>query len=288
MQKVTVLGLGIMGGGIASNLLKKGFPVTVYNRTRSKAGPLAAQGATIAESLHQAVETAEVVISVVGDDTASRETWTGVNGALAGVKPGTVLIESSTLTPDWVRELAALAFEKQCKFLDAPLMGSRAAAAVGQLGLLIGGDAAVIDQVKPVLEAFSVRQAHLGATGAGATYKLITNMMTAIHVAAVAEGLTLAEKAGLNMEQVAQLIQTSPTYSPVVQLKLPRMMENRYEDTDFSLKWMLKDIGYALDLGEDLGVTLKTASGAHQAFGIGVDKGLGEHDMAVVVEGLRK
>lgn len=288
MQKITVLGTGIMGGGIAANILRKGFTVTVYNRTRSKAEPLATEGAIIADTPAQAVAEADVVISVLGDDNASREAWLGENGALAAVRPGAVLIECSTLTPGWVLELAQKANEHGCKFLDAPLMGTRPAAASGQVGLLIGGDAEVIAQVQPVIDAFANRQAHLGANGAGSTYKLINNMMGAIHVAAIAEGLTMAEKAGLNMEQVVQLIQNGPTFSPMVQGKLPRMVEQRYADTDFSMKWMHKDVTYALGLGEELGVTLKTAAGAQQTFQIGLDTGRGDEDMAAIVEGLRK
>src|SRR5512145_364837 len=120
MRKVALLGLGIMGTGLAGNLLKQGYNLTVWNRTRSKAEAFIERGAQIADTPRQAAANAEVVIVVVGDDDASREVWLGPDGALAGAKPGTILIECSTLSPDWARELAALAADHGNKFLDAP------------------------------------------------------------------------------------------------------------------------------------------------------------------------
>jgi 3-hydroxyisobutyrate dehydrogenase len=287
MTHVALLGLGIMGGGIASNLLKKGFTLAVYNRTHAKAVPFAAQGALVADTPRQAAQDADVIIAMVGDDDASRSVWLGDDGALGAAKAGAVLVECSTLSPDWVREWAGLGAARGVSCLEAPVAGSKEAAANGQLRLFVGGDAAVVEQVRPVLEAFSTQINLLGPNGAGATWKLVNNMMIAVQVAALAESVALAEAAGLNMEQVSQLIANGPGASGIVKGKLPRMLEKRYADTEFSLRWMQKDIRYALALGETLGVSLTSVEGAQEVFTAGLEK-LGDQDFSAVVEVLRK
>lgn len=287
MTQVALLGLGIMGGGIASNLLKKGFTLAVYNRTRAKAEPFAAQGARVADTPRQAADGADVIIAMVGDDDASRAVWLGDDGALNVAKPGAVLVECSTLSLDWVREWAGLGAARGLACLEAPVSGSKDAAANGQLRLFVGGDSAAIEQVRPVLEAFSSQINLMGALGAGATWKLINNMMIAAQVAALAEAVALAETAGLNMELVNQLLLNGPGASGIVKGKLPRMLEKRYADTEFSLRWMQKDIRYALALGEAFGVSLATVEGAREVFTAGLGN-LGDQDFSAVVEVLRK
>src|ERR1044071_544508 len=146
MQKVAFLGLGIMGAGMANNLFKAGFPLTVWNRTRVKADAFANQGIRVADTPRQAANDADVIISMVGDDSASREVWLGDDGALTGAKPGAILIESSTLSPEWIRELADLVQKKGHQLLDAPVTGSKSAAAEGSLRMLVGGDSSALEQ----------------------------------------------------------------------------------------------------------------------------------------------
>ncbi len=288
MQHVALLGLGIMGTGMADNWLKKGFSLTVYNRTRSKAESFASQGAQIASTPREAAANADIVVAMVGDDPASRAVWLGDDGALAGAKPGTILIECSTLSPDWVRELAALAAAQGCELLDAPVTGSKPQAASGQLNLFVGGNANTLEKVRPALEAVSAQINYLGPTGAGATWKLINNMMAAVQLVALSEGLVLAEKAGVDMQQAVTLITNSATASNIVKGKLPRMIESRYDDTDFSLNWMHKDVRYALALAEQFGVTMNGVAAAETVFKRAHDKGLGDQDMASVYEGVRE
>ncbi len=288
MQKVTLLGLGIMGQGLAGNLLSNGFELTVWNRTAAKAEGLTARGAKLADTPRQAAAGAEVVIAAVGDDAASRAVWLSADGALAGAASGAVLVECSTLSPGWVRELAGLAAERGCDFLDAPMAGSKDAAANAQIALLVGGQAAALERARPALEAISRRVEHLGPSGAGATWKLIYNMMIAVQVAALSEGLALAEAAGLDMEQVVSLILNGATSSRIVQAKLPRMVERRYDDTEFALKWMQKDARYAVELAQAVGVPLQTAAAAVQVMQMARDKGLDDKDFAAVIEGVRR
>lgn len=288
MERIALIGLGIMGSGMAANWLDKGFNLIVCNRTHRKTEPFAAKGAQVARTPREAAESAHIVAVMVGDDAQSRAVWTGENGILAGVRPGTILIEFSTLTPDWVRELGAMAAAQGCAFLDSPVTGSKPQAAAGQLNLFVGGDAATLETVRPVLEAVSRSISHMGPVGAGATWKLINNMMTAVQLAALAEGLTLAQKAGIDMQQAASLIAESASASGVVKGKLPRMMEGRYGDTDFALQWMHKDVCYALVLAAQLGLSLPTVQGAETVYHQAMSKGLGALDMASVYEGVRE
>ncbi|HEY0734629.1 MAG TPA: NAD(P)-dependent oxidoreductase, partial [Herpetosiphonaceae bacterium] len=148
MQEVAILGLGIMGSGMAHNLLKAGFSLTVYNRSRDKATALESAGARVADTPRAAVESADVIVAMVANDEASRAIWLGDDGALAGVRSDALLIECSTLTTGWVRELADLAQQRAAVFLDAPVTGSKPVAESGQLGFLVGGDSAAFERAR--------------------------------------------------------------------------------------------------------------------------------------------
>jgi 3-hydroxyisobutyrate dehydrogenase len=288
MQTVALLGLGVMGSGMAQNLLKAGFSLAVYNRTRAKAEPLAVKGARVAETPKEAVSAAQVILSMVGDDTASRAMWLGENGALAGAKPGAVLVECSTLSLPWVRELAGLAASHNLAFLDSPVTGSKDAAEAGELRLLVGGDAAVLERARPVLEAVSKRIDLFGPTGSGALIKLINNLMGGVQAVVLAEGLALAERAGLDMEQVVSFIINGAPGSPLVKGKAARMAARDYADTQFALKWMHKDTTYALRAADEFGVPMPTVAVAREVYRMARNLGLGEADFAAVIEALRQ
>lgn len=288
MLKVALLGLGIMGSGMAQNLLKAGFPLSVYNRTRAKAVPLGDQGARVADTPRAAAEGADVVIAMVGDDAASRAIWLGADGALAGASSGAVLVECSTLSLDWVRQLAGLAAERGLTLLDSPVTGSKDAAAAGELKLIVGGDPAALERARPALEAISQRIYHFGPTGAGATVKLVNNLMGAVQIAALAEGLLLAERAGLDMQQVVPFIINAAPGSPIVKGKAARIAARDYDDTQFALRWMHKDASYALAAANEYGVPMPTLAAARELYQMAKGLGFGEQDFAAVAEGLRQ
>jgi 3-hydroxyisobutyrate dehydrogenase len=287
MQRIALMGLGAMGSGMAANWLKKGFALSVYNRSRDKAEPLAAQGARVTGTPRQAAEGADVILACVANDEASREVWLGADGALQAAKPGAVLIESSTITPDWVKELAAKAKGKGCDFLDAPLGGSKPAAAAGQLIFFVGGEQEALDKARPALEAVGSKINHLGHVGAGATWKLINNMMVAVEVAMLAEALRLAEKAGFKAAQAGSLIANAGVASPVIQAKIARMVEHKFSDTDFALQWMRKDADYAIGLAKAAGMDLSLLPAAAKLFREAEAAGLGKDDLAAVVRAVR-
>ena len=282
MQRVALLGLGTMGAGMAANWLAKGFQLSVWNRTHARAQALAGKGARVATTPREAAEGADCVFAMVADDAASRAVWLGDDGALAGAKTGAVVVESSTLTPDWVRELAGHARAKGCAFLDAPVGGSRQAAASGELRLFVGGDAATLDKARPALIAIGSKIDLLGPAGAGATWKLINNQLIAAQVAALGEALDVARKAGFRPVQISSLILNGAALSPIVKMKLPSMLNGDYDEPDFALSLMLKDARYAAALAQSLGAPADLVSGAVKAFARAEAKGLGAKDIAAV------
>ena len=282
MQRVALLGLGTMGAGMAANWLAKGFGLTVWNRTRARTQALADKGARVATTPREAAEGADCVFAMVADDAASRAVWLGDDGALAGAKTGAVVVESSTLTPDWVRELAGHARAKGCAFLDAPVGGSRQAAASGELRFFVGGDAATLDKARPALIAIGSKIDLLGPAGAGATWKLINNQLIAAQVAALGEALDVARKAGFRPVQISSLILNGAALSPIVKMKLPSMLNGDYDEPDFALSLMLKDARYAAALAQSLGASADLVSSAVKAFARAEAKGLGAKDIAAV------
>jgi 3-hydroxyisobutyrate dehydrogenase len=284
MQRIALLGLGTMGSRMAANWINRGFSVSVWNRTRAKAEPLAAMGAAIAASPGAATENADIVWAMVADDDASRDVWLGGEGALAGIRPGAIAIESSTLSPAWVRELAGLAAASGVDFLDAPVGGSKAVAAEGKLAVFVGGEAAVLERARPAFEAIGGRIHHLGPHGAGATWKLINYMMAGAQIAGAAEGLTLAAKAGIDVAKAAELIAGGVTASPAVTGKLQRMIEKRLGDPDVALRLVAKDQRYALALARSLGVTLEMIAASAEIYRRAEAEGLGDLDLAAVIE----
>ena len=287
MTKVALLGQGIMGSGIAQNLLKAGFPLTIYNRTKAKALPQLEKGALWAETPAAAAAAGEVVISVVGDDAASRAVWLGETGALAGLRPGAIAVECSTVSLDWVRELQAHVTGRGFRFMDAPLMGSKLVAQAGTLSLAVGAEPATLEEVRPVLAAYATTITHFGAPGAGTTYKLINNMIAGVHLTALGEGLALAERAGLNMQTVLEAITSGAVASPMVKGKAARVIAREHTDTHFALRWLHKDMTYALRAADQAGVALPTIAVARELCRLAMQAGLGDQDCAAVTEVVR-
>ncbi|MGC1650422.1 MAG: NAD(P)-dependent oxidoreductase, partial [Candidatus Sulfotelmatobacter sp.] len=183
---VAILGLGIMGSGMANRLLSANFPLAVYNRNREKCVPFASAGAFIADSPREAASRSRITLSMVADDAASRDVWLGEEGALNGAPAGSVLIESSTLSGDWIQELAAKAVERGCQFLDAPVTGTKPHAASGELLFLVGGAAEALAAAQPVFSVLGRDAVHLGANGSGALMKLVNNFVCGVQAASFA------------------------------------------------------------------------------------------------------
>ena len=284
--RIAFLGLGIMGAGMARRLLGAGFPLTVYNRNRAKAEPLVAAGARVADSPREAAANADVIISMVSDDSVSRAVWLGENGALAGAPRGAVLVECSTLTIGWVQELAAAAAARGCDLVDAPVTGSKVAANAGELNFIVGGSEAALEKIRPVLAPMSRTITHLGPSGSGATIKLINNFVCGVQVASLAEAVAWIERAGLDRPKALAVLLDGAPASPLVKLLAGRMTARDFTP-NFKLSLMAKDLRYAVQEGGARGETLATAAAALEVFQQAVAAGHGEKDMAAVVESLR-
>lgn len=271
-----------MGAGMAGRVLAAGFPLTVYNRHRAKAEPFANSGAKVAATPREAAAQADIVIGMVADDAVSRAIWLGADGALAGAQGGTVLIESSTLSVAWVRELAALASERGCDFLDAPVTGSKPHAEKGELLFLVGGKAAALETARPVLTVMSRGIVHLGPVGSGALMKLINNFMAGVQAASLAEADALIRAGGLDRQEAMNVLANGAPGSPLVKTLAARAMAGDFAP-NFFLKLMAKDLGYAYNEGEKNHIDLRTASAALDVFKNAIAAGRGDEDFSAVI-----
>jgi 3-hydroxyisobutyrate dehydrogenase len=285
--RVAFLGLGIMGSGMARRLLRAGFPLTVYNRNREKAAPFAAEGASVAATPREATGRADVIVSMVADDAASRGLWLGENGALAGAASGTLLIESSTLTVGWIKELADASAARGCELLDAPVTGSKAHAAAGELNFLVGGSAAALEKARPILSAMSRSIVHIGPTGSGTLLKLINNFLCGVQLVSLAEAVSLIEKSGLDRAKALEVLTNGAPGSPLVKTVSARMVSGDYAP-NFPLRLMAKDLGYALGEAGQYAVPLATAAAALKVFEKAVAEGRGGEDFSAIVEQYRQ
>jgi 3-hydroxyisobutyrate dehydrogenase-like beta-hydroxyacid dehydrogenase len=277
--KIGLIGLGLMGRPMGMNLLKAGHTLTVWNRTASRADELVAAGAVLAKTPREAAADADVLITMVSDPPALEEVLLGStsksatetcvteeNAALPALKSGSVYIDSSTVSPDLARKIAAACAEKGVRFLDAPVTGGDWGAKKGELVFMIGGDEETLKAVEPILGVMGKRWFLLGPNGAGQTIKLAMNSILALQVEALAEALALVTAAGLKGEKLIEVLQSSMARSGVLDVKAPNLLKGEYPPS-FPLRLMYKDISLALDLASKLGVTLPASSAARETYG---------------------
>lgn len=286
MARIGFIGLGKMGLGMAGRLLAAGHSLSLFNRTASKAAPLVERGATLSASAAAACRDADAVIVMVADDEASREIWLGADGVLSRPpRPGALAIECSTLSYDWVTQLAAAANARGLRYIDAPVTGLPENAAAGQLALLVGAAAADLEAARAVLAAFSQRIIHFGAVGTGTAYKLIVNLLGAVQIASAAESMALAERAGLDLNVVAEALGSGQAASPQVIRNTRRMVEgDRNRNVTFTPRLRLKDVDYALRLANKLDLGAPFGALAANAFRELCASGRGEENESNVIE----
>lgn len=256
MTTVAFIGLGNMGLGMANRLLEAGHDLRVYNRTSSKAANLERVGAKRCLTPREACTDAEAVFAMTADDTSSRSVWTGPDGVLAAqLAPRAFAIECSTLSYKWVMELADAARARNLRYVDAPVTGLPDAAAAGELTLLLGADAADLESARPLLTAICNRILHFGAVGSGTAYKLIINLMGAVQIASLAEGMALAERIGLDLNAVANAISSGQAASPQVVRNARRIVADDHDrNVVFTPVLRLKDVDYCLKLAQSIGM----------------------------------
>ncbi len=278
MKKIGIVGTGIMGNGIAVNYLKKGYVVFVWNRTKSKLDSLSKLGAVAAATPREVAEKADIVFEVTGDDTSSKAVWLGEDGILAGPKADSVLISSATISVEWTDELAKLCTGKGYTFFDMPMTGSRAGAEGGKLTFLVGGDQEALERLKPDLAAVSEKQMLFGKTGSGIRYKLLLNMLAAIHIVGLGEALKIAQKNGMDVKKVGDALAEKP--GGVTTNLAWRDYQRAPEPINFSVEWAAKDLDYARAFTK--GMTLPLLDDVRAAYREAIKKGIAQSDWTAV------
>jgi 3-hydroxyisobutyrate dehydrogenase len=280
---VAILGLGVMGSGMAGRLLSSGFPLAVYNRNREKSAPFAAKGAHAAATPREAASKAQFILSMVANDAASRDIWLGEDGALAGAAPNSILIESSTLSGGWIQELAAKATERGCRFLDAPVTGTKPHAANGELTFLAGGTPEVVEAARPVFSVLGRETIHLGPVGSGVLMKLVNNFLCGVQAASLGEALRLIDAGGLDRTKALSILTGGAPGSGIVKRIAERVTTNDYAPA-FALRWMAKDISYAIADASQRKIALQTAAAAFSIFQQAVAEGYGDEDFSAITK----
>jgi len=279
---VAVVGLGAMGSRLAANLLTDGYRVIVTNRTPAAAAGLAAAGAVVAASPREAAAGADVVLAVVSDDPASRAIWTDPeHGLLGGLRSGRVAVECSTVSPEWVRELAGVAVASGARFLEAPMIGSRPQVDARALVHLVGGAEETLDEVRGVLEVSATRTHHCGEVGAAATSKLIVNALLATQIATIAELLGVAERSGLAVGATMDLLASLPVTSPAV-ARAGGAMINRAFNPNFPVDLVAKDLRYLSELAARLDGEVPMSRSALAGFLQRSVEGHGHEDLTAI------
>lgn len=281
------VGLGAMGGRMAKRLVDAGHRVVGYNRTRAKARPLVAAGMRLAESPRAVAEAADVIFSMVTDTAALKTLALGADGIVAGLRPGAAWVEMSTVSPTATRELAALVAVRGAAMLDAPVSGSVATLEAGQLSIMVGGDPAVLERVRPYLLAIGPTITHVGPLGLAVTMKIATNLGLAVQMLAFSEAVLLAEKAGIERERAVETLLKSVVASPMVKYRGPFVLKMPAEAW-FNVPMMQKDLALALELGRSVGVPLPTTALTYEMLTAARGLGLAEYDFAVVFDVLAR
>jgi 3-hydroxyisobutyrate dehydrogenase len=280
--RVGFIGIGAMGTPMSRNILKAGFPLTVCDRLPGKTSELALQGAAVASSCAETAARSDVVITMIGQVADELEAVLGSRGVLEGAHPGLTLIDMSTVGIVATKKMAAASREAGVGFLDATVSGSVGPAREGKLGIMVGGDRTVLETVEPVLRAMGDRIFHVGPNGAGSAMKVIINLMIGMTVLSVAETLTLGRQAGLDPQQMLEILGETAVSSPHLKNKGKMMIDHQFEPA-FALKYMQKDFDLIMEAAHELKTPLFASAIAHQVYSAANVAGYGDLDYAAVI-----
>lgn len=287
MEKIAYLGLGIMGQGMVANLLKAGYPVTVWNRSPEKAQGLVAQGAVLAATAVDAVIDADVIMYCLSDDAAVKDVVLVDGPIVAGTHPGQIAIDMTTVNPATSRTEASAYAARGVEFLDAPVFGSKNEAANGGLWIVVGGKREVYDKVKPILDVLSETTHYMGEAGKGAAMKLVGNLIVAFQLEAIGEAMVLATKAGLNPADVLGVLAVTDFKSPIFDGVGSALVRRDFE-TNFALKLMLKDANLISRFAQDLNSPTPALAVIREMIKGGVNRGWGDENASAFIKNLEE
>ena len=288
VMQIGFIGLGIMGSRMAANLQKYGHSLLVHNRTREKAEALLAKGARWADSPADLAANAEIIFTMLAHPEAVQEAALGERGFLAHFAPGRLWVDSSTVNPSFSREMAAQAQAQSVRFLGAPVTGSKDAAAVGKLTFWVGGGSADLEACRPLLQCMGNRIVHAGGQGLGASLKMVMNQLLGTVMAAYAEGLVLGQSLGLSRDVLFEAVLSGPAAAPFLAAKRKRIESGDYEDADFPLQWLQKDLHLAAVSAYESGAAMPLTNVAKEIYRLAIREGDGEKDFSAICGYLAK
>lgn len=283
MANLGFVGLGVMGSEMVSRLLGKGHSVTGYNRTRAKAERLISAGMKWAGSPRGVVEASDLIFSMVTNSKALEAIVEGPEGILAGLTPGKIYVDISTVSPEFSREVASKVRAKGADMLDAPVSGSVITLQEGKLSVMVGGRKETFEKVKPVLQDIGPKVTYVGDNGLALVLKIATNLSLAVQMLAFSEGVLLAEKSGISREIAVEVLTNSAVASPMVKYRGPFVLKLP-DEAWFNVNMMQKDMLLALDLGRKLDVPLPSTAVSNEFLTAARGMGLAKDDFAVVFD----
>jgi 3-hydroxyisobutyrate dehydrogenase-like beta-hydroxyacid dehydrogenase len=287
IKTISYLGLGTMGSGMASNLLKAGYKLTVWNRNAERCGPFARKGARVADTPADAARDVDMVMYSLSNDQAVEEVVFGAKGILSGIKEGQIAIDMSTVLPAMsLREQKAYA-EHGVDFLDAPVFGSKKESADAKLWIMAAGNKAIFENVKPVLEHLGQTVHYFGKNGNAAAMKLVGNLIVALEMEALAEGLVLAQKAGLDLNTVMKVVKVADFRSPLLVSNGQNILRRDFSPS-FALKLMLKDADLIEKFAENLQSPIPALRVAKKNLESAVVLGFGKENASALIKALEK
>ena len=265
MKRIGFIGLGLMGSGMSMNILKAGFPITVWNRTASRTEPLAKAGAKVAKSPREVAEQSDIVIDIVTDSKDVEEVLLGPNGVIQGVKPGTIVIDMSTISPIRTREMATRFKEKGIKMLDAPVSGGDIGARNGTLSIMVGGDKDAFEEAVPVFQAMGKTITHIGGNGDGQICKAVNQILVGMNMLGVAEALVFAKKAGVDPKKVHAAVAPGAAGSWQLTNNGAKLLVGDHEP-GFKVKDYLKDLRIIMETSDSVKMPLVGTAVVQQMF----------------------
>jgi 3-hydroxyisobutyrate dehydrogenase-like beta-hydroxyacid dehydrogenase len=287
-MKIGFIGLGIMGSRMAANLQKGGHALVVFNRTREKAESLLADGARWAESPEDLASQVEVVFTMLAHPAAVEEAALGQHGFLPRLAKGQIWIDCSTVNPSFSRKMAVEARARGIRFLGAPVSGSKSVAATAKLTLLVGGEAADLEACRPLLNCLGHKIIHCGGPGMGAALKIVMNQLLGTVMAAFSEGLVLGESLGLAREVLFDGLLSGPAAAPFLSVKRERIEKGDFQNADFPLQWLQKDLHLATVSAYETNVSMPATSAAKETYCLAIREGHGEEDFSAIYEYLAR
>ncbi|MDH7601568.1 MAG: NAD(P)-dependent oxidoreductase [Armatimonadota bacterium] len=285
--QIGFIGLGIMGRGMATNLINAGYEVTVYNRTRAKAEELQTMGARVADSPADAAAHGDIVFTMLADPPAVKQVILGHQGVIEGLKSGAILIDCSTVDPETTASVRKAVEAKKARFLDAPVAGSKDAAAKGELILMVGGEPETLEEAKPVLDVISKKIIHAGPSGSGTMLKLCFNLVVSHMMAALSESLVLGTKAGLSPQTIIDTLMTGVIGSRFYEWKGSCVLDRDFT-TNFSLKLMHKDLSLISSAGYSLGTALPVTAAVKELYAVAKGLSNPDEDFCSVIKALEQ